>query len=87
MLANVLSKIMEHADIRTTPEVYCDVFANYEKQHSNTTYKYLKQNNILLVKENKNDIPVDELTKIMENIKTMYQKQDIRLIKLLKMMS
>lgn len=32
MPANVLSKIMGHADIMTTLEVYCDVFANYEKQ-------------------------------------------------------
>lgn len=51
MPANVLSKIMGHADIRTTLEVYCDVFANYEKQHANRTYEYLKQNDLLLTEK------------------------------------
>ena len=48
MPANVLSKIMGHADIRTTLEIYCDVFAEYEKQHSNRAYDYLKENNLLI---------------------------------------
>ena len=30
--ANVLSKMMGHADIRTTLEIYCDVFDFYEKK-------------------------------------------------------
>lgn len=87
MPANVLSKIMGHADIRTTLEVYCDVFANYEKQHANRTYDYLKQNNLLLKSENEDSIPQDELNKIIDNIKTMYEKQDDRLIKLLKLVA
>ena len=48
MPANVLSKIMGHADLRTTLEVYCDVFSNYEKEHTNKTFEYLKQNNLLI---------------------------------------
>ena len=87
MPANVLSKIMGHADIRTTLEVYCDVFANYEKQHANRTYEYLKQNDLLLTKSNEDTIPQQELDKIISNIKTMYQKQDNRLIKLLKLVA
>ena len=48
MQANVLSKIMGHANLRTTLEVYCDVFSNYEKEHTNKTFEYLKQNNLLI---------------------------------------
>ena len=87
MPANVLSKIMGHADIRTTLEVYCDVFANYEKQHANRTYDYLEKNNLLLTQNNKDSIPQDELDKIMNNIKKMYEKHDDRLIKLLKLVA
>ena len=85
MPANVLSKIMGHADLRTTLEVYCDVFANYEKQHANRTYDYLKQNNLLLTQVNEDTIPQDELDKLVNNIKKMYSKHDDRLIKVLKL--
>lgn len=87
MPANVLSKIMGHADLRTTLEVYCDVFANYEKQHANRTYDYLKENNLLLTKINEDTIPQEQLLKIVENIKKMYEKQDDRLIKILKLVA
>lgn len=87
MPANVLSKIMGHADLRTTLEVYCDVFANYEKQHANRTYDYLKQNNLLLTQLNEDNIPQEELNKIVDNIKKMYNKKDDRLIKLLKLIA
>ena len=83
MPANVLSKIMGHADIRTTLEVYCDVFANYEKQHANRTYDYLKQNNLLLTHEKS---PDEELEKLINNIRKMYRNQDMKLIKVLKVM-
>lgn len=85
MPANVLSKVMGHADIRTTLEVYCDVFANYEKQHANRTYDYLKENNLLLTQVDEDTIPQDELNKIVNNIKKMYNKKDDRLIKILKL--
>ena len=87
MPANVLSKIMGHADIRTTLEVYCDVFANYKKQHANRTYDYLKQNNLLLHQVNEDTIPQEELEKIVNNIKKMYNKHDDRLIKILKLVA
>lgn len=87
MPANVLSKIMGHADIRTTLEVYCDVFANYEKQHANRTYDYLKQNNLLLTQLNEDTIPQEELNKIMNTIKAMYEKHDDKLIQLLKLIN
>lgn len=87
MPANVLSKIMGHADLRTTLEVYCDVFANYEKQHANRTYDYLKKNNLLLTQVNEDTMPQEELDKIINNIKKMYQKQDDRLIRLLKLVA
>lgn len=87
MPANVLSKIMGHADLRTTLEVYCDVFANYEKQHANRTYDYLKQNNLLLTQVDEDTIPQDELNKIVNNIKKMYNKKDDRLIKILKLIA
>lgn len=87
MPANVLSKIMGHADIRTTLEIYCDVFANYEKKHTNRTYDYLKQNNLLLTKKDEDVIPQKDLEKIIINIKKMYKKQDDKLIKLLKLIA
>lgn len=87
MPANVLSKVMGHADIRTTLEVYCDVFANYEKQHANRTYDYLKQNQLLLTQANEDTLPQEQITKIIENLKKMYEKQDDRLIKILKMVA
>lgn len=87
MPANVLSKIMGHADIRTTLEVYCDVFDNYEKQHANRTYDYLSQNQLLLSQITDDNIPTEQLNKIVENIKKMYKKQDDRLIKLLKLVA
>lgn len=87
MPANVLSKVMGHADIRTTLEIYCDVFDNYEKQHSTRTYDYLNKNNLLLSKINENEIPTEELNRIVEKIKKMYIKQDINLIKILKIIA
>lgn len=87
MPANVLSKIMGHADIRTTLEIYCDVFDNYEKQHSNRTYDYLNKNNLLLSQINDDNIPSEELDKIVNNIKKMYLKKDDKLIKILKLIA
>lgn len=87
MPANVLSKIMGHADIRTTLEVYCDVFDNYEKQHASRTYDYLDQNQLLLSQVNDDNIPTEELNKLVENIKKMYIKQDDKLIKILKLIA
>ena len=84
MPANVLSKIMGHADIRTTLEIYCDIFANYEKQHTGRTYNYLDKNNLLLIKQNKNIITSKELENIINNIKNMYNEQNPELIKVLK---
>lgn len=87
MPANVLSKIMGHADIRTTLEIYCDVFDNYEKKHANRTYEYLNQHQLLLSQINEDSIPEKELNKIINNIKKMYVKQDDKLIKLLKLIA
>jgi integrase len=87
MPANVLSKVMGHADIRTTLEIYCDVFDNYEKQHSNRTYDYLNKNNLLLSQINDDNIPSEELDKIVNNIKKMYLKKDDKLIKILKLIA
>lgn len=89
MPANVLQKIMGHHDLRTTLEVYCDVFANYEKQHSVQTYDYLKENGLLLkdVKQKENTMPKEELQKIINKLNDMYEKQDDKLIKILKMVA
>jgi len=84
MPANVLSKIMGHADIRTTLEIYCDVFNNYEKVHANRTYDYLNKNQLLLTKHN-DVIPTKELNFMVEKLQKMYQKQDDNLIKIMKL--
>ena len=78
---------MGHADIHTTLEVYCDVFANYEKQHANRTYDYLKQNNLLLAQINEDTIPQEELNKIINSIKIIYEKHDEKLIQLLNLIN
>jgi len=47
MPANVLAKIMGHSDFKTTLEIYCDVFAEYERKHTDRTQKYLEDRGIL----------------------------------------
>ncbi len=84
MPANVLSKIMGHANIKTTLEIYCDVFNNYEKRNSMQAYDYLDNNNLLL--SNYNNYNVD-LNKILNSIKEMYKKKDSRLIEIEKIIS
>ena len=78
---------MGHADIRTTLVIYWDVFDNYEKQHTNRTYDYLNQNQSLLSQINEDNIPTEELNKIVNNIKKMYLKKDEKLIKALKLIA
>ncbi len=46
--AKVLQKILGHADIKTTLDVYCDVFNAYEKKHRDNTFEYLKNNNLTI---------------------------------------
>lgn len=78
---------MGHSDIRTTLEVYCDVFANYEKQHTNRTYDYLNENKLLLTQKEENNIPTEQLDKIIASLEKMYKTQDDRLIKILKLIA
>lgn len=47
MPANVLAKILGHKNIRTTLEVYCDVFGEYERKHSTNAMSYLEENNLM----------------------------------------
>lgn len=63
------------------------MFANYEKQHANRTYDYLKQNNLLLAQINEDTIPQEELNKIINSIKIMYEKHDEKLIQLLNLIN
>lgn len=48
MPANVLQKILGHTDIKTTLDTYCDVFNEFEKQHRDNTFDYLKAQNLVL---------------------------------------
>lgn len=48
MPANVLQKILGHKDIKTTLDIYCDVFNAFEKKHRDNTFEYLKQQNLTL---------------------------------------
>ena len=50
MPANVLQKILGHTDIKTTLDIYCDVFNAYEKKHRDNTFAYLKNNNLTISK-------------------------------------
>lgn len=83
MPANVLSKIMGHKDIRTTLEIYCDVFANYEKQHADRTYDYLKANNLLLVEK---DPDTFDLNLLLDKIKDLHLTNDKKLVKLVRLL-
>lgn len=86
MPANVLSKVLGHADLRTTLEIYCDVFDKYEREHKNKVYEYLKENELLIINI-EDSIPNKELNLIVNKIKNMYKTQDPNLIKLLKLVS
>ncbi len=46
--ANVLQKILGHTDIKTTLDIYCDVFNAYEKKHRDNTFEYLKNSNLTI---------------------------------------
>ena len=48
MPANVLQKILGHTDIKTTLDIYCDVFNAYEKKHRDNTFEYLKNNDLTI---------------------------------------
>lgn len=48
MPANVLQKILGHTDIKTTLDVYCDVFNAFEKKHRDNTFEYLQSNNLTI---------------------------------------
>lgn len=87
MPANVLQKILGHTDIKTTLDTYCDVFNEFEKQHRDNTFEYLKQNNLLLTKVNEEPITQEDLTKVVNILEKMFEKQDNRLIQILKMVA
>jgi len=86
MPANVLAKIMGHANIKTTLEIYCNVFDNYEKQHADKTYNYFKDNDLLLTKEDLKVSDID-LEKVIKKINIMYKNNDTALLKILKLAS
>lgn len=48
MPANVLQKILGHTDIKTTLDIYCDVFNAYEKKHRDNTFEYLQNNDLTI---------------------------------------
>lgn len=48
MPAPVLSKIMGHANVSTTLNVYCEVFDKFKKDNLDLSYNYLKTNGLTL---------------------------------------
>lgn len=46
MPASVLAKIMGHANVSTTLNVYCEVFDKFKKEHIDLSYNYLKKNGL-----------------------------------------
>lgn len=48
MPATVLQKILGHADIGTTLNTYCDVFAEYERQNVDQSYNYFVESGLVL---------------------------------------
>lgn len=86
MPVNMLSNILGHADIRTTLEIYCDIFSKYEQEHKEKLYEYFKENE-LLVFEQTDNIPKDDLDLIVDKIKLLYKNKSSKLINLLKLVS
>ncbi|HJJ11946.1 MAG TPA: site-specific integrase [Clostridiaceae bacterium] len=48
MPASVLAKIMGHANISTTLNVYCEVFDKFKQTHIDMSYEYLEKNNLVI---------------------------------------
>lgn len=48
MPASVLAKIMGHANVSTTLNVYCEVFDKFKQSHIDLSLNYLKDNNLLI---------------------------------------
>lgn len=48
MPASVLAKIMGHANVSTTLNVYCEVFDKFKQSHIDLSLNYLKENNLLI---------------------------------------
>ena len=48
MPASVLSKIMGHANVSTTLNVYCEVFDKFKKEHIDQSFNYLKENGLIM---------------------------------------
>lgn len=48
MPASVLAKIMGHANVSTTLNVYCDVFDRFKQTHIDLSYNYLKENGLTM---------------------------------------
>lgn len=46
MPASVLAKIMGHANVSTTLNVYCEVFDKFKKEHIDLSYNYLKEHGL-----------------------------------------
>lgn len=48
MPASVLAKIMGHANVSTTLNVYCEVFDKFKQSHIGLSLNYLKENDLLI---------------------------------------
>lgn len=48
MPASVLAKIMGHANVSTTLDVYCEVFDKFKQSHIDLSLNYLKENDLLI---------------------------------------
>lgn len=48
MPTSVLSKIMGHANVSTTLNVYCEVFDKFKKEHIDQSFNYLKENGLIM---------------------------------------
>ena len=48
MPASVLAKIMGHANVATTLNVYCEVFDKFKKEHLDMSFEYLKKQGLTI---------------------------------------
>lgn len=87
MPANVLQKILGHTDIKTTLDIYCDVFNAFEKKHRDNTFEYLKNNSLLLfAKEENKIVSKEKINAFIELVMKMYNDNDPQLLNILNLL-
>jgi len=83
MPAVVLQKIMGHKDLKTTLEIYCDVFEEYERTHTARTNEYIMQKGLNMFEKDNIDyskVDKDLLQQTIKGLMDTYDNNDGELL-------